>query len=370
MQLKSAFRRAHAPDTALAAILALLVAGGLVILSSASSNLGETKFGDSYYFLKHQILFGLTLGVAGFYAASRFNYQLLKKAAVPLLVISVGLLAAVFTPLGLSGGGATRWIGLGPFSFQPAEILKVTYVVYLAAWLSGAMRRRTQDVKTGLLPFLVVSGVIAGLLFLQPATSTVAILLGAGLVLYGFSGAPWKYILGCIAAGVLALGVLVLITPYRLERITSFLDGNSDTQDAGYHVTQSLIAIGSGGVTGVGYGRSTTKITFLPTPTDDSIFAVAAEEFGFVGSSLIVALFGALVVRIYMIAWRTKDAFGQLMLVGFGTIIALQSVVNMWAISGLAPLTGVPLPFISYGGTALAIFMTMIGIASNVSANN
>lgn len=369
-RLRSYFRRAHAADSTLTALLALLVAGGLVILSTASSNLGEAKYGDSYYFIKHQLLFGVTLGIAGFLVASRFDYRKLKKLAFPLLVLSIGLLVAVFTPLGVSGGGATRWIGLGPLVFQPGEVLKVTYILYLAAWLSGARTQRTQDVKTGLLPFLAVSGVIALLLFLQPATSIVVILLGAGGILYLFSGAPWKYVAMCAAAGVAAIGLLVLITPYRMARITAYFDGNAKAETTGYHVTQSLIAIGSGGFTGVGYGKSTTKISFLPTPADDSIFAVAAEEFGFIGASLIVFLFGALVVRLYMIAWRTKDVFGQLLLVGFGTIIMLQSFVNMAAISGLGPLTGVPLPFISYGGTALAIFMTMIGVASNVSANN
>lgn len=369
-RLSGFFRRAHTADTTLTALLALLVAGGLVILATASSNLGEVKFGDSYYFLKHQIMFGLSIGIVGFLVASRFDYRLLKKLAFPALVISIGFLVLVFTPLGVSGGGATRWLSFGPIVFQPGELLKLTYILYLAAWLSGAKRQRTEDIKTGLLPFLVVSGVIALLLFMQPATSIVVILLGAGAILYFFSGAPWKYILGCAAVGVVAVGLLVLTSDYRRDRITAYLDGNADTEDKGYHVTQSLIAIGSGGFTGVGYGQSTTKISFLPTPADDSIFAVAAEEFGFIGSSLIVVLFGALVIRLYMIAWKTKDAFGQLMLVGFGTIILLQSFVNMAAISGLGPLTGVPLPFISYGGTALAIFMTMIGISSNVSANN
>jgi cell division protein FtsW len=369
-RIASFFRQAHAPDATLTALLALLVTGGLVILASASSNIGEAKFGDSYYYVKHQIYFGLTLGIAGFIAFSRLHYATLKKIAFPLLIFSIGLLVAVFTPLGLSGGGATRWISLGPLSFQPAEVLKITYIMYLAAWLSGARRRRTQDIKTGLVPFLSVSGVIALLLFMQPATSTVVILLGSGVVVYFFGGAPWKYIAMCFGLGALAVALLILVTPYRMARITGYLDREGDAQGKGYHVTQSLIAIGSGGITGVGYGKSTTKVSFLPTPADDSIFAVAAEEFGFIGSSLLVALFGALVVRLYMLAWRTKDQFGQLMLIGFGTIIAMQSLVNMWAISGLAPLTGVPLPFISYGGTALGIFMSMIGIASNVSANN
>lgn len=340
------------------------------MLSTASSNLGEVKFGDTYYFLKHQIFYGLSLGIVGFFVASRMDYRFLKKLAFPLLIFSIGCLIAVFTPLGLSGGGASRWIGLGPLSFQPGELLKITYIVYLAAWLSGATRQRTQDIKTGLVPFLAVSGTIALLLFLQPATSTVFILLASGAGLYFFSGAPWKYVAIAGGIGVAAVTLLVLITPYRMARITSFLNRNSDTEGSGYHVTQSLIAIGSGGITGVGYGKSTTKISFLPTPADDSIFAVAAEEFGFIGSSIIVVLFGALVVRLYLLAWKTKDVFGQLLLVGFANIIALQSFVNMAAISGLGPLTGVPLPFISYGGTALAIFMTMMGIASSVSSNN
>jgi cell division protein FtsW len=350
--------------------MTLLVAGGLVVLSTASSNLGEVKFGDSYYYLKHQILYGLTLGIIGFLLASRLDYRQLKKAAFPLLIVSIGFLVLVFTPLGVSGGGATRWIGFGPAIFQPGELLKITYIMYLAAWLSGAKRQRTEDMKTGLFPFLIVSGVIALLLFLQPATSIVIILIGSGGVLYLFSGAPFKYLATCAGIGVVVIGLLVLLTPYRMARITSYFNGNKDTERSGYHVTQSLIAIGSGGFTGVGYGKSTTKISFLPTPADDSIFAVAAEEFGFIGSSIIVFLFGALVVRLYMLAWKTKDTFGQLMLVGFGTIILSQSFVNMAAISGLGPLTGVPLPFISYGGTALAIFMTMIGISANVSSNN
>lgn len=350
--------------------MVLLVAGGLVILSSASSNLGEINFGDSYYYLKHQILYGLSLGILGFLVASRVHYQWLKKVAFPLLLVSLGLLVVVFTPLGVFAGGATRWIAIGPITFQPAELLKITYIVYLAAWLSGAVRRRTQDMKAGLAPFLIVSGGMALLLVLQPATSTVAILLGAGFILYGFSGAPLKYLAICAGLGVVALVVLIFATDYRMDRITGFLHREELSQDEGFHVTQSLIAIGSGGITGVGYGKSTTKITFLPEPTDDSIFAVAAEEFGFIGSSIIVVLFGTLVIRMYMIAWKTKDTFGQLLLVGFATVIALQSFVNMGAISGLGPLTGVPLPFISYGGTALAIFMTMVGISSNVSSNN
>ncbi len=293
----------------------------------------------------------------------------LKKIAFPLLVLSIILLIAVFTPFGLHVRNTSRWIALGPFSFQPAEVLKITYILYLAAWLSNASMRRSKDFKAGFVPFLLISGVIGLLLILQPATSTVAILLGAGLIVYFFSGAPWRYILGYLALGVLGLALIVTITPYRRQRILTYFNHDTDTEGASYHINQALIAIGSGGLTGVGYGKSTTKISFLPTPADDSIFAVAAEELGFIGAGVIVILFAALVIRLFWLAMRAKDRFAQLLLVGFGTIIALQSIVNIGAISGLGPLTGVPLPFISYGGTALAIFMTMMGIATNISSN-
>lgn len=363
------FRQAHAPDYTLMAIVAVLSLGGVALLASASSNLGAVKFHDGYYFLKHQVAYGLSLGVLGFFVASRLHYQHLKRIAFPLLIVSIILLVLVFTPLGLHARNTSRWIALGPFSFQPAEILKITYILYLAAWLSNVAMRRTKDFSQGFVPFLIVSGVISLLLVLQPATSTVAILLGSGLVVYFFSGAPWKYIAGCIGLGILALAILVAITPYRLRRVTSYIQGNADTRGSGYHVNQAQIAIGSGGVFGVGYGKSTTKISFLPTPADDSIFAVAGEELGFVGASVIVIFFATLVIRLYWLAFRCKDRFGQLLLIGFGTIIASQAFVNMASISGFIPLTGVPLPFISYGGTALAIFMTMMGIATNVSSN-
>lgn len=369
MKLAKLFKRAHAPDYMLITIMALLVVGGIAILASASSNLGETRFNDTYYFLKHQIFYGLSIGILGFLVASRFNYAHLKKAAFPMLIISIFLLVAVFTPLGLNARNTNRWIDLGPISFQPAEVLKITYILYLAAWLSNVSMRRTKDLKQGFFPFLIISGIIGALLILQPATSTVAILLGAGLIVYFFSGAPWKYIVGYLALGVLGLALIVAITPYRRQRIMTFFNSQADTEGAAYHINQAQIAIGSGGLWGVGFGKSTTKISFLPTPADDSIFAVAAEEFGFIGASVIIILFGALVIRMFWIAVHVRDRFGQLLLVGFGTIIALQSLVNIGAISGLGPLTGVPLPFISYGGTALAIFMTMIGISTNISSN-
>lgn len=364
----SSFRRGHPPDYFLIAVVFLLTVGGLLILASASSDLGKIHFNDSYYYLKHQLLYGLLLGLAGFAAAYFIPYQTYRRFAFPLILVSIACLVMVFTPLGLHVRNASRWVRLGPLSFQPAEILKLTFILYVSAWLSGRSATRSRTLQ-GFLPFLAMLGVISVLLVLQPATSTVVILMSTALVIYFVSGAKIQYILGVIAAGVLGLTILVAITPYRLARVMTYINHGQDVQGAGYHINQALIAIGSGRLSGVGYGQSTTKVSYLPAPIDDSIFAVAAEELGFIGAGAIVVLFAALVFRMYQLAYRVKDQFGRYLLVGYGTVIALQSIVNMAAISGLLPLTGVPLPFISYGGTALAIFLTIMGLSINVSRN-
>lgn len=357
----------HNPDQFLLTLIFILVAFGLAMLASASSDLGKIKFNDSYYYLKHQIYYGLFIGIAGFTAGYFIHYQRLRKFAFPLLLLGIVGLALVFTRFGLQAGNANRWLRLGPISFQPAELMKLFFVVYLAAWLSNPKAKRAQDLEGGLFPFALISGFIAILLVLQPATSTMAILLGTGFVVYFLDGAKLKYLFIVFLIGIVCLAGVVYITPYRRARISGFLNKQVDTQGQNYQASQALIAIGSGGLTGVGYGQSATKVGYLPAPIDDSIFAVIAEELGFVGAASLVTLFGVLVFRLFWLAKKTRDRFGQMLLIGFGTVIAFQSIVNMASISGLLPLTGVPLPFISYGGTALAVFLAMMGIAVNVS---
>jgi cell division protein FtsW len=360
---------AGTPDYFLLAALCILLVFGLAMLSSASSGLGKQLFNNSYYYLEHQLEFGLTIGLAGFLVGYFVPYYKFKNVAFILLLVSMAALVLVFTPLGTAASGSTRWLRFGPLSFQPAELMKLTYILYLAAWLSNSKKRAT-DFQSGLLPFAIISGLMAVLLILQPATSTVAILLGAGLVVYFVSGAPWKYILGIIGIAVAAVVLLIFVTPYRMARITGFLHPTQNLQGQNYQVNQSLIAIGSGGLWGVGYGQSATKDSYLPTPIDDSIFAVVAEELGFVGAAALVALFAIVTFRMFWLAKRTGDQFGRMILIGFGTVIALQAFVNMASISGIIPLTGVPLPFVSYGGTALAVFITMSGVALNVTRYN
>ncbi len=357
----------HRPDYALLAIIFMLILFGLVILASASSDLGKIKFNDTYYFLKHQLLYGFLPGLIGFFAGYKIRYQHYRKFSLIFLLVSLGLLLLVFTRFGVIAGGASRWVKAGPIAFQPSEFLKLTFVIYLAAWITNPKMNRARDFFYGAIPFFIICGIIGGILLAQPATSTVAILIGAGLALFFLSGAPFKYILTMGLVGIACLMLIIVVTPYRFTRIKTFLNPARDAQGTSYQINQSLIAIGSGGLWGMGYGRSTMKINGLPAPVGDSIFAIAAQELGFVGAGGLAVLFGALVFRMVWIARKTRDRFGQLIVVGFASVVALQSLVNMAAISGLIPLTGVPLPFVSYGGTALAVFMAMMGITANVS---
>ena len=346
--------------------IGFLVIFGLIMLASASSNLGKVKFDDAYYYLKHQLLYGFSIGAVGFLLGLKIHYKVYARFAFPMLLLSIVLLILVFTPLGIVANNSARWLSLGPVRFQPAELLKLTVIIYLASWLAKDARRRMHFGK-GLVPLMAVIGVVAFLLLKQPSTSTVAILFGAAFAMYFVSGAKLRYIALLCGGAAVALALVIAITPYRMERIKNFISPEADLARGGFHLKQAQIAIGSGEVFGVGFGNSTTKLGLLPEPVGDSIFAVIAEELGFVGSSVLVGIFLFLVLRIFLTAKHAPDMFGELLLVGFGAIIASQAIVNIGATSGVLPLTGTPLPFISYGGTALAVFMTMGGIIVNIS---
>lgn len=367
MNIKKLFSLTKSADPMLLAVLFLLILGGFVMLASASGELGDAKFGDSMYFVKHQIVNGLAVGLLGFAATFFLYYRVYRKIALILLAVNLLFLVLVFSGIGITAGGASRWLQVGPISFQPAELLKLSFVIYMAAWLSNARAKRTHSVMRGLVPFLVISGVTAGLLVAQPATSTVIILLGTAVVIYFMSGAQFRYIAAIVAIGIIGFGALIYTSPYRLERIISFFNPERDVEGTSYHIQQARTAIGSGGIAGMGYGDGIAKQGYLPAPIDDSIFAIIGQEFGFIGAGIVVVLFAIFSLRLFWLAKNMSDSFGKLLLVGFGTIIAGQSIINIGAMSGILPITGIPLPFISYGGTALATFLTMSGIAANVS---
>ncbi|MEX1014275.1 MAG: putative lipid II flippase FtsW [Candidatus Paceibacterota bacterium] len=354
------------PDYTFIIIVCLLVIFGLVMLASASSDIAKEEFGNSYYYLSHQVIYGLSFGIIGFILGSLIYYNKWKNFAIFLLGLNMIAMALVFTPLGISAKGASRWLDLGLFSFQPSEILKLTFLIYISSWMSKN-KKRGRSFMEGALPFLLLLGGVLGLIFFQPATTTAVIIFVAAIIMYFASGAKIKYIGMIFLLALTMFSLLIVSSPYRLDRVKTFLNPAENQLGESYQINQSLIAIGSGGLTGVGYGKSTTKINYLPEPIGDSIFAVIAEELGFVGSVLLISLFISFFWRGFYIARKSSDPFGKILVIGFISIITLQAFVNMGAMSGLLPLTGVPLPFISYGGTALAVFLIMCGIIINVS---
>lgn len=355
------------PDYFFIVLIFLLVVFGFVMLMSASSDLARERFGDSYYYIKHQAIYGLTFGIIGFFLGYKIPLRIWKKYAVPLFIANIVLLLSVFTPLGISAGGANRWISLFGYSLQPGEFVKLTFLLYLSAWLAKN-NTRGRNVAGGFAPFLFLSGGIALLLLLQPATSTAAVLFMSALVTYFVSGARFRFIIAAVLIALISFTSLVVATrDYRLDRIRSFLNRNTDELGKNFHINQSLLAIGSGKLTGVGFGKSIEKIRSLPEPIGDSIFAIIAQELGFIGAIVTILLFFMFVLKGFIIAKLTNDSFSQLLVIGSVFLIGFQAFVNIGAVSGVIPLTGIPLPFISFGGSALTVFLTMGGLIANVS---
>lgn len=358
--------RGSSPDVIFIVLLGLLVVFGLVMLTSASSDIAKARFGDSLYYLKHQLVFGLGTGLVGFFLGSFLYYKRWEKLAPWLFAATLILLLLVFSPLGFGVKGSERWLSLGPLTFQPGELVKLTFFIFFAAWLSKNITR-VKSFTRGFIPFLCILGVTSALLFIQPATSIAVIIAASALIVYFAAGARWWYILLAVLAGASVVAGLIYITPYRAERFTSFLHPEQDTLGKGYQINQILLAIESGGLGGVGFGKSTTKLKTLPEPIGDSIFAVVGEELGFVGTLTLIFLFLFFLLCGLRVASHIPDPFGRLVVMSFVALIGTQTFVNIAAMTNSIPLTGVPLPFVSYGGTALTVFLTMAGIVVNIS---
>lgn len=355
-------------DIKLIAPIALLVFIGLIALSSAGVALGWQKFGDSYWYVKHQIALGLIPGLALFLFFSFLPYQKLRAWASWMFAISIGLLVLVFIPgIGADWGTSRSWINFFGFSLQPSEIVKLTFLIYLAAWLSARDEEHLQDFKNGVVPFLSALAIVAVLMMLQPDTGTMMIIVGMSLIIFFVGGGQLKHVMGIIAVGFLGILALIKMSPYRTARLTTFLHPELDPQGIGYHINQALLAVGSGSWFGRGYGHSRQKFAYLPEVTGDSIFAVVSEEMGFVVTSLIIVLLLYIFWRGIELAKRATDPFARLVVVGIIAWFAIQSFFNIGAIVGILPLTGVPLPFISYGGTALITCLAATGILVNIA---
>lgn len=347
-------------------LIFLLTFFGFIMLSSASLSLGEARFNDSWYYLKHQALSGLPMGLFGFFFMYFLAGEWLKKAAFPIFLLSVGFLVLVFTPLGINAGGAERWVNLQFFSFQPSELLKISLVLYVAAWLSSALRKREEDFFKGFVPFILILSFVGGMLLLQPATSTAVILLSTAFLMYFISGAKIRYILVLGGLGVTVLAGTIYLTPYKWKRFETYLNPAQNQSSSSFHINQTIKAVSSGHFFGVGYGQSTTKLKYLPEPMGDSIFAILAEEFGFFGVAVIIFAYLLILLMCFYFAYRETDQFFRLLFAGYGWLIGFQAFVNIAAISGVIPLTGAPLPFVSYGGTALVVNLTISGILAGL----
>ncbi|MBU1131292.1 putative lipid II flippase FtsW [Patescibacteria group bacterium] len=358
----------HKPDYNFIITLGIIIFFGLLILSSASSIHAFQKFGDSYWFVKHQILNGVLPGLILFFFASQLDYRKWKKCAFWMLAATIGLLILVFIPgIGVSHDKARSWIALGPLSFQPAEVIKFTFLVYLATWLEQKGQKGLKDVQYGLMPFLFTLGTITFLILAQPDLGTLLIVIALSVIVYFVAGAPWKHILGIMIIGFIIIFIAIQVAPYRLNRITAFFNPEVDPQGISYHSNQAKLAIGSGGIFGLGMGKSRQKFNYLPEVSGDSIFAVFAEELGLIFSLLLLYLFFNLASRGIKIARGSPDEFGKLLTIGAVGWITFQALVNIGAMVGLVPLTGLPLPFISSGGSAMAVAMFSCGVVVNIS---
>lgn len=356
------------PDKILLGSIFGLIVFGLMMIASAGVIYSQTRFGDQYYFFRRQLIWGILPGMVLFYFLQRINYHFWKKTAVILFLTSLILLVLVFVPsFGIKTYGASRWLQLGPLSFQPSEMLKFSIILYLALWLEAKGIRRTKDFFEGLMPFLAVLGIVGFLLVKQPDLGTLGVIISTSLAIFFAAGAKIRHLLAMVLSGFLSLLALIKMEPYRFDRLLTFLDPKSDPQGIGYHINQALIAIGSGGIFGIGLGRSRQKFNYLPEPAGDSIFAIIGEELGLIGVFVLVSLFVVLALRGFKIAKNAPDEFGKLTAVGITSWIIFQAFINIGSITAIIPLTGVPLPFISYGGTSIVFLLAASGILLNIS---
>lgn len=355
-------------DRIFALIVAVLVVGGAAIFLSAALGLLAREGASIGRLALTQLALGLVPGVLLLLAIRFAKPTLIMKAVVPFYAFALILTALVFTPLGDEVNGARRWLDLGAFSLQPSEFLKPAVILMLALWLARA-KDKVGDVRQGLVPLAAILALPVLLLALQPNNSTILVIGATAGALFLAAGAPWKQIALIALGGVAFIAVALVFRPYALERVKTFINPAADGLGSGYQIQQSLIAIGSGGMLGRGFGQSAQKYNYLPEPVGDSVFAVYGEEFGFVGTILLLLLFTAFAARGFAIAASAGTAFGSYAATGLTLLITLSAFVNIAAMLGIMPLTGLPLPFVSHGGTALLAALGCVGVILNVAAN-
>jgi cell division protein FtsW len=349
-------------DYQLLVCVGMLLIFGLIMVYDAAVVQAFKDYGDKYYYIKQQLIW-MVLGIVVLFVSTFLNYQILRKLAVPFLGVSILLLLAVFIPgLGFSAGGAHRWLNLGPVNIQPAEIIKLTSIIFFASLFEKKVRT---------FPFLVIVGLVSLIIgVLQRDLGSTVVFFLTSAFIYFFAGAPAKYIFYLLPISFLGFMAFVLSSTYRKNRVLAFLDPFADPQGYSYHISQVLIAIGSGGFAGLGIGQSRQKFEYIPEVTTDSIFAVVGEELGFLGGAFLIGLFVFLIYKGFKITQECDEPFGRILAFGLTCWLGVQTIVNLGAMVSIFPLTGVPLPFISYGGSALLVNLVAVGILLNISSRS
>ncbi len=356
----------HEPDKSLIIVILVVLVFGLISLSSASGAISYAKFNDVYYYAKHQ-LFGLSIGLVAFWIFSYIDYHRLRKYALGFLIFSIILLLLVFIPgLTAEWGKARSWIKVLGFSLQPSEFVKLSFLLYLAAWLENR-KEKLMDFSQGIGPFVVILGAIALLMILQPDIGTLSIVAITSLIVYFVGGGSFKHIFFMILIGALSFALMVQFSSYQRNRFKCLFDPNFSKQEICYQVNQSLIAVGSGGFWGRGLGASRQKYMYIPEVSGDAIFAVIAEETGLIISSFLIISYLYIFYRGYLIAVRAPDDFGRILAIGIVSWLVFQAIINIGGIINLIPMTGVPLPLVSYGGSAILATLAAAGILVNIS---
>ena len=347
-------------------VITLMVAG-FFIFSSASLGLLARSSAQYSSVAFSQTVLGLFMGTLAMIFTARLDYKIWKTYAFYLLIGAIILNILVLIPhIGFEHGGARRWFVFGGISFQPSEVLKLSVVIYFSAW-AASVKSKMETFKYGFLPMLVLILVSSVLLLKQPDTDNLLMVIFSCTAIFIVAGGKWRYIFSLVIAGVLGITVLALSRPYVMSRINTFMHPETNSQGSSYQIQQSLIAIGSGGMLGRGFGQSVQKFNFLPEPIGDSIFAVEAEEFGFAGAAVLILFFVFFAIRGIKIASGVTDTFGRLLVVGIVIMITAQAFVNIGAMLGVLPLSGITLPFVSHGGTSLFITLLEVGIILSIS---
>jgi len=354
------------PDFVLILMVLILLGIGIVMVFSSSAVWAFYRHKDSFYFLKRQTLWGL-IGLSGMIFFMNYDYWHLKRYSKIIILSVIVLLILVLIPgIGVELNYARRWIGVGSFTVQPSEMAKLGMIIYVASSISNK-RDKIESIFQGILPFLIVLGIVSALILKQPDLSTAVVICGTVFIMIFAAGARIFHLLGLILTGLPLIMYLIMSEEYRWKRLMSFLNPWSDSLDTGYHIIQSLYALGSGGVLGLGLGKSRQKFFYLPEPQTDFIFSILGEELGFIGGATVIILFMVLLWRGFRIAIKAPDYFGTMLAIGITASIGLQTFINLAVVTASMPVTGIPLPFISFGGSSLIPSMMGIGVLLNIS---